>query len=179
MELQCSLGDFLSVSGVGLEVNRHSSGKCSSVQIPINKLMKFIFQRKPKTDNYIPINLNGKSVQLCEWQKHLVVFLDKYLNFFEDIKIKVKICNKLIGNIKSLSVHLLCLTVFVQPHLDYGDILSQKLVNESLINSLEKIQCQAWLAIAGAIQGTSRESFYKNLWLESLQRHSFIRYWMV
>ena len=86
--------------------------------------MKFIFQRKPKTDNYIPINLNGKSVQLCEWQKHLVVFLDKYLNFFEDIKIKVKICNKLIGNIKSLSVHLLCLTIFVQPHLDYGDILS-------------------------------------------------------
>ena len=42
--------------------------------------------------------------------------------------------------------------------------------NESLVNKLEKVQYQAsCLAITGAIQGTSPESFYKELGLEPLQ----------
>ena len=82
--------------------------------------MKFNFQRKPKTDDYIPIKLNGKPVQLCESQKHLLVILDKHLNFYEHINIKIKIFNKLIGTIKHLSVHLprkSLLTIFVRPNL--------------------------------------------------------------
>ena len=43
-------------------------------------------------------------------------------------------------------------------------------VNESLVNKLEKVLYQAsCLAITGVIQGTSRESFYKELGLEPLQ----------
>ena len=43
-------------------------------------------------------------------------------------------------------------------------------INESLVNKLEKVQYQASsLAITGAIQGTSPESFYKELGLEPLQ----------
>ena len=43
------------------------------------------------------------------------------------------------------------------------------LVNESLINKLEKVQYQACLAITGTIESTLSESLYKELGLESLQ----------
>ena len=78
---------------------------------------------------------------------------------------KFKICNKLIDSIKYLSVHLprksLLLTIyksFVRPHIDYGDIIYDNPVNESLINKLGKVQYQACLAITGAIQGTQIET---------------------
>ena len=94
----------------------------------------------------------------------------------EHIERKIKVFNKLIGTIKHLSVHLpgkSLLTIyksFVRPHLDYGGIIYDNPVNESLINKLEKIQYQACLAITGDIQGTLREGLYKELGLESLQR---------
>ena len=67
-------------------------------------------------------------VQLCESQQHLGVILDKHLNLHEHIERKIKICNKLIGTIKHLSVHypgkslLTIYKSFIRPHLDYGDI---------------------------------------------------------
>ena len=69
----------------------------------------------------------------------------------------------MIGLIKRLSVNLrqnALLTIyksFVRPHLDYGDILNHKPNNESFQNKIEKVQYRACLAIAGAMQGTSRE----------------------
>ena len=56
--------------------------------------------------------------------------LGKHHNFHEHIERKA--CNKMIGTIKSLSVRLLrksSLTIFkyfVQPHLDYCDIIYDK-----------------------------------------------------
>ena len=35
---------------------------------------------------------------------------------------------------------------------------------------MESVQCTATLAIAGAIRGSSRENFYQELGLESLQQ---------
>ena len=58
---------------------------------------------------------------------------------------------------------------FVQPYLDYGDIIHDNLVIESLINKLEKVRYQACLTITSAIQGKSRKSLYKELGVESLQ----------
>ena len=46
---------------------------------------------------------------------------------------------------------------FIRPHLEYGDILYDKPDNESFQNKIEKLQYKAYLAITGAIQGTSRE----------------------
>ena len=54
---------------------------------------------------------------------------------------------------------------FVRPHLDYGDIIYDNPLNEPLINKLEKVQYQAFLAITGAIQGTRLESLYMELGL--------------
>ena len=64
---------------------------------------------------------------------------------------------------------------FVQPHLDYRDIIYDNPGNESLINKLEKVQYQARLAITAAIQGASHESLYKELILESLQSRQWYR----
>ena len=94
---------------------------------------------------------------MYESQKHLGVIIHKHLNLHEHIERKIKVFNKLIGTIKHLSVHLpgkSLLTIyksFVRPHLDYGGIIYDNPVNESLINKLEKVQCQASLAITGDI----------------------------
>ena len=67
----------------------------------------------------------------------------------------------MIGLIKTLSVNLLrngLLTIyksFIRPHLDYGDILYDKPNNENFKSKID--QYRGCLAIAGAMQGTSRE----------------------
>ena len=82
------------------------------------------FSWKSNTDDYTPIKLNNSHIQLCESQKHLSVILDKHFNFHEHVERKIKICNKLIGTIKHLSVHLprksllMIYKSFVQPHLN-------------------------------------------------------------
>ena len=132
---------------------------------PSKQTNEIYFSRKPNTDDYIPIKLNDSPVQLCESQKHLVVILDNHLSFHEHIERKIKICNKLIGTIKHLSVHLprkSLLTIyksFVRSHLNYGDIIYDNLVKEPLTNKLEKVQYQVSLAI----QSRSRRVFKRNL----------------
>ena len=56
---------------------------------------------------------------------------------------------------------------FFRPKLDYGDIVFDKPSNESFKSRIESIQYEACIAIAGAIQGTSREHLYRELGQES------------
>ena len=56
----------------------------------------------------------------------------------------------------------------IKPHLDYGDILYDKLENQNFQNKLEKVQHKACIAITGAIQGTSRQKIYDKLGLHTL-----------
>ena len=58
---------------------------------------------------------------------------------------------------------------FIRPHLDYGDIIYDQAYNLSFHQKLESIQYNAALALTGAIRGSSREKFYQELSLESLQ----------
>ena len=120
-------------------------------------------------------------VHLCESQKHLDIILEKNPNFYEHIERKIKICNVLIGTIRHLFVHLprkslptICKS-FVQLRVDYGDIIYDNPVNESIINKLKKVHYQAYMAITDAIQGTSCESLYKELGLKSLQSRRWYR----
>ena len=57
---------------------------------------------------------------------------------------------------------------FVRSHLDYADIIYEKLFNEKLKGKLKKVQYSAELIITGAEKGTSREGLYKELGLEPL-----------
>ena len=55
---------------------------------------------------------------------------------------------------------------FVRSHVDYGDIVYDKLNNDitqSFTSRLERVQYKACQAIAVAIQGTSCEPLYKEL----------------
>ena len=58
---------------------------------------------------------------------------------------------------------------FARPYLDYGDILDDQAYNMSFHHKLEYIEYNAYLAITGAIGGTSKEELYQELGLESLQ----------
>ena len=48
---------------------------------------------------------------------------------------------------------------FVRSHLDYADIIYDKLFNDFFKEILEKVQYSAALIITGAIKGTSWETF--------------------
>ena len=56
---------------------------------------------------------------------------------------------------------------FIWPHLEYGAIIFDQPEKESFLKKIECVQCNAALAITGAIQGTSREKLYKELGLET------------
>ena len=58
---------------------------------------------------------------------------------------------------------------FIRPHLDYGDVVYDKVFNESFHKKLESVQYNAALAMTSAIQGTNTEKLYQELGLESLQ----------
>ena len=65
---------------------------------------------------------------------------------------------------------------FIRPHLDYCDVIYDKVFNESWHKKLESAQYNAALAIAGAIRGTNTEKLYQKLGLESLRtRRKFRR----
>ena len=64
---------------------------------------------------------------------------------------------------------------FIRPHLDYGDIIYDKAVNESFHAKLESLPYNATLAITGAIRGSSFEKIYEELSLESLKSRRWYR----
>ena len=55
------------------------------------------------------------------------------------------------------------------PHVDYGDVIYDQAYNKSFHEKLENFQCNASLAMTGAIRGTSKEKLYQELGFESLQ----------
>ena len=56
--------------------------------------------------------------------------------------------------------------------MDDGDVIYDQSNNSTLSDKIESVQCNAALAITGAIRGTSREKLYQELGLESLQNRS-------
>ena len=57
----------------------------------------------------------------------------------------------------------------MRPRLDYCDVNYDKSRNKKLEDTLESIQYNATLAVAGAIKGTSKEKLYHELGLEYLR----------
>ena len=71
---------------------------------------------------------------------------------------------------------------FIRPHLDYCDVIYDKIYNESWHKKLESVQynvesaqCNVALAIAGAIRDTDTEKLYQELGLESLRNRRKLR----
>ena len=79
---------------------------------------------------------------------------------------------KSVGLLRKLSIRLprqIFHTIyksFARPLLDCGDVIYDLSLNDSLSNRIETVQYKAALAIAGAIQGSSREKIYQDLRLD-------------
>ena len=113
--------------------------------------------------------------------KNTWVLLDSKLLFDEHLKmVSLKISKNLgllqkLHNLLPKSALITIYKAFVRPYLDYGNILYDQVYNMSFHHKLESIQCNACLAITGAIRGTSMENLYQELGLEPLQLRRWYR----
>ena len=121
------------------------------------------------------MNFNDNPVHQVQFQNHLGLFLDPKLSFDEHIQCILIKTPKIIGLIRKLQPIIpraALLTIyksFLRPHLDYGDVIYDRVFNESFQNKLEPVQYNAALAITGAIRVSLREKLYQELGLESLK----------
>ena len=85
-------------------------------------------------DSSYSITFNNSKVETISSQKHLGLILDERLNFNEHLESKINKCYKVLGFLKRLSnklprdVLLRIYKFFVRSHLDYGDIVYDKLI---------------------------------------------------
>ena len=110
-----------------------------------------------KNIHYPPIKFNKLPVKRVESHKHLGLTLESKLNFNELVSSNLSIVNKLTFVLRKLQTVLprySLLTInktFIRPHLDYCDVIYDKILNESWHKKLESAQYNAELAITGAI----------------------------
>ena len=84
----------------------------------------------------------------------------------------------LLRKIQSILPQTSLLTIyksFIRPHLDHGDAVYDQSLNDAFSSKLDTVQCNAALAIMGAIKGKSPEKFYQELGLEYLQQRRWMR----
>ena len=136
---------------------------------------EIVFSRKPNVSNHATVYFNNVPVIRDNIQKHLGLFLDSKLSFFDHINEKIKKATKEVNVIRKMSLLLPCSSLlttyksFARPHLDYGDVIYDQPNNSRLSDKIESVQYNAALAITGAIRGTSKEKLYQELGLESLK----------
>ena len=120
-----------------------------------------IFSRKTVKVSHPSIIFNTVPVARTTCQKHLGLYLDEKLSFYDHINAKISKANKGIGIIKRLSNTLprnSLLTIykyFKGSHLDYCDIIYDQPNNETFCTKTERIQYNDALAITGGIKCTS------------------------
>ena len=122
---------------------------------------EIIFSRKKQSHSDQTISLNNIQVKIAFYQKHLGILLDEKLDFKQHVLflklIKVYLYKKMFFHSLPRKSLITIYKVFLRPLIDYGDIIYYQQQTEYLYEKLESIQYRAALAIAGAIQGTSRE----------------------
>ena len=138
---------------------------------PSTQAVEVISSRNVNKDSQPPLNFNNSIVYHATSQNHLCIILDNCLSFEEHLRLifdKIGPLRKLLCLIPR-SALLTIYKIFVQPYLDYGDIIYEKAYNSSFRPKIESVQYNACLAITGAIRGTSKEKLYDELGLEFLQ----------
>ena len=150
---------------------------------PSKQAQELLFSQRTSSKPYPSLNFNDNPVHQVHHQKHLGLFLYPKLTFDEHIQyILIKTC-KIIGLIRKLQPIIpttALLTIyksFLRPHLDYGDVIYDHAFIKSFQSKLESVQCNATLAITGAIIGSSREKLYQELGLDS-PPPKILKYWV-
>ena len=99
------------------------------------------------------------------------MILDSNLSYEHHTKSILNKANKTIGLLRKFQLILLrhsLITIyktFIRPHLDYGDVIYDRVFNESFHQRLESIQYNVVIAI----RGTSSEKLFQELGLETLK----------
>ena len=98
------------------------------------------------------------------------ILMEKYVEQIKGIGLIKKLRNRLSRK------HLL--TIYkshIRPHLDYADIIYVKPYIQTFVSKLESAKYNDYLAITGAIRGTSKERIYQELGIESLANRRWYR----
>ena len=147
---------------------------------PTKMAQEVSFSRKRPKVIHPSLIFNGKDVTCSESHKHLGFVFDPKLNFDMHLQGKLSIINNGIDLLRKLRHSIprkLLLSIyktFLRPHLDYFDVIYDHPYYEKSTDTVESIQYNAALAIAGAIQGASNKKLYNKLGLEHLK----YRRWM-
>ena len=107
---------------------------------------EIVFSRNANASNHETVYFNNVQVIRENIQKHLGLFLDSKLSFFDYINEKIRKATKGVNFIRKMNLLLPCsslLTIhksFVRPHLDYGDITYGQPNNFCLSDKIESVQ---------------------------------------
>ena len=120
---------------------------------------------------------------ICPSKRKRLIFgrkTKKLLNFVEHIKNITQKISKTLGLLRRFqpilpkSSLVTIYKIFIRSKLDYADVIHDQAYNSLFHKELDSLRYNAFLAITGAIRGTSSEKLYQELGLESLKsRHWF------
>ena len=142
---------------------------------PSKTTQEVLLSRKTKLHICLTISLNNIQLLKVSYQKHLGILPEKKLDFKLHVDYAVMNVNNGIFLIKKLRHGLPWKSIiaiykaFLQPLINYGDIMYDQPQNKSFCEKLEFVQYKAALAITRAIQGRIHEKIYQKLGLESLK----------
>ena len=100
------------------------------------------FSNRTNKDSSLFVTFNSSKDEIISSQKHVGLIVDKRVNFNKHLESKINKCYKIIGFLKTLSNKLprdpllRILKSFLRSHLDYDDIVYDKLNNESFTSKL-------------------------------------------
>ena len=106
---------------------------------------EIVFSRKANANNHATLYFNNVPVIRENIQKHLGLFLDSKLSFFDHINEKIKKATKGVNVIRKMNLLLprsSLLTIyksFVRPHLDYGDVIYDQPKNPRLSDKIKSV----------------------------------------
>jgi hypothetical protein len=138
------------------------------VKINVLKTKAILFSRKRAPSPELPLYLNDQIIQNVLFHKQLGMVLSRPLDWSEHISDISTKCVKRIGAWKSLQYKLsrrdieMCMSLFVVPILDYGDILYDN-CSEQNKSKLEDVYLAAARVAVGAKRGTSHARLYSEV----------------
>ena len=127
-----------------------------------------VFICKRSETHHPLLMIDNDPIKRVRFHKHVGLILDLKLDFNECIITVLSKINKMMALLKKFQnilprySFLTIKKTFERSHLDYGDIVYDKVFNESFHKKLEFIQYNAVLATTTAIQGTNTEKIIKN-----------------
>ena len=134
---------------------------------PTKQAPEIIFSHKHSKRTYTDLLLSSGIVDLTTIHKHS-----------EKLR-KISITIDLLRRFQGFLPRTCLLIIYkssARPHLEYGEIIHDQTFNEFFHQRIESVECNAAIAITGAIKCTSAESLYRELGLdESLRSKRWLR----